>query len=123
MEKLNEVPIRPGPVQGVQVGDRVHYTHADVAGGKFLPSKPRSAMVIEVDEFTGKPTLLVWSTQAGAQGMPGVAANSPGQPVVVLCMCVVDVEFSPEPAGSMAARGCWSWPPPRSVKTEPQAEG
>lgn len=98
MEKDEDVK----PVEGITVGRIVHYTMAMEPREGWKPSKPLAAIVVEVSETTGKPTLMVWKTE--------MQFGVPGCPTAIMSAVFVDVEFSKEPAGTMAARGCWSWP-------------
>lgn len=98
-----EVKEPVAPVQGVEVGDSVHYTDADPTGGKFTPIGPIAATVVSVSKTTGKPTLFIMRAFPTKPG----DANHPA--VVPAYGVVQDAEFSDQPGGSMAARGCWSW--------------
>lgn len=97
------------PVQNVIVGDRVHYTDIEYEDGRPGPSRPRSAIVLAVNEFTGKPTLEITRYRTRQPVTPG-KTHGPWLEAAILVTCVEEVEFSPAPAGARASMGCWSWP-------------
>lgn len=102
-------PFLRDPVQGITVGRIVHYTDANHDGGKYTPTKALAAMVVAVSDLTGKPTLMVWRPGGpGTLPPPGAPAGT----LTIYTTIIVDAEFSTEPGGTMAARGCWSWPVP-----------
>lgn len=105
MENGLKVP----PEQGITVGRIVHYTDANRDSGRMEPTPPLVATVLEVNEYTGKPTLKVDRLFAVGQAPKGVPATQGGARVLAT-MIIEEVEFCPQPAGTMAARGCWSWP-------------
>lgn len=110
-EKKEPVP----PVQNLIIGDSVHYTDADFDGGKYTPSRPRHARVIDISPTTGKPTLLVTK-----MGRPPAPPGAPEYPIQVMVAAISEPDFSDQPAGMRASIGCWSWP--KRPETPPRTE-